>query len=69
MRERGKKLKSLLGGAVGLVLKEMRKEDNGVTSSHPSGVMSSTNVAKKHLLYMCCIFRLNKHPFKYTRGH
>jgi hypothetical protein len=55
MRERGKKLKSLLGGAVGLVLKEMRKEDNGVTSSHPSGVTSSTNVAKKHLLYMCCI--------------
>jgi hypothetical protein len=66
---KGKKVKSLLQGAVGLVLQEMRKEDNGVTSSHPSGVMSSTNVAKKHLLYMRCIFRLNKHPFQYTRGH
>jgi hypothetical protein len=54
---KGKKVKSLLGGAVGLVLKEMRQEDNDVTSSHPSGVMSSTNVAKKHLLYMSCIFR------------
>jgi hypothetical protein len=36
---KGKKVESLLGGAVGLVLKEMRKEDNGFTPSHPSGVI------------------------------